>query len=114
MSLQNTPKKEGMRYALTALPVAAATLGLAGLLLLSLFKNDIAAWVFVAIFTAIGCAACVFFLLKTINLYGETKTTGYPAKERPLGGFVLAAAETAVTVLASLVILIVTLCKFAA
>ena len=111
MSSMNKPQKEGLRCALTELPVAVATLGVAALLLLSLYKNDIAAWVFVALFAVIGCGACVFFFVKTLGVYKEAKEAGYAPKERPCLALILAIAETAATILASVVLLIVTLCK---
>ena len=113
MSSMNKSQKEGLRCALTELPVAVATLGVAALLLLSLYKNDFAAWVFIALFTVIGCGACVFFFMKTLTVYKEAKEAGYAPQERPLLALILAIAETAVAILASVILLIVTLCKIA-
>ena len=113
MSSMNKSQKEGLRCALTELPVAVATLGVAALLLLSLYKNDFAAWVFIALFTVIGCGACVFFFMKTLNVYKEAKEAGYAPQERPLLALILAITETAVASLASVILLIVTLCKIA-
>ena len=67
----------------------------------------------IALFTVIGCGACVFFFMKTLTVYKEAKKAGYAPQERPLLALILAIAETAVASLASVILLIVTLCKIA-
>ena len=112
MSSSNKYKKEGLRLALTQLPVAVATLGLAALLLLSFYKTDFAAWIFVTIFTVIGCVACVFFSVKTHKVFVSAKEAGCPSSQIPTFAFVLAVLETVVTLGACAIILAGTLYPF--
>ena len=112
MSSLNKYKKESLRYALTELPLAAATLGLAALLLLSFYKSDFSAWIFVAIFAVIGCGACVFFTVKAHKVYVNATDAGLPPEEKPTFALGLAIVETVITLGACAVILIGTLYPF--
>ena len=103
----NKYSKEGLKLALTQLPVAVATLGLAALLLLSFFKGDFAAWIFVAIFAAIGCGICVFLTAKTHKLY-----VGADAWDKPKFALGLSIFQTVLTLGACAVILVGTLYPF--
>ena len=108
----NRYKKEGLRYALTGLPLMVATLGLAALLLLSFYKSDFSAWIFVAIFTVIGCGGCVFFTVKAHKVYLEATENGLKNEEKPAFALGLAIAETVVALGVCAVILIGTLYPF--
>ena len=107
MSDKNTYAKRGLRIALTELPIALATLGLVALLLLSFYKGDFAAWIFVAIFTVIGCGACVFFTVKAHKVYVEADET-----EKPKFALGLCITETVLALGGSFIILIATLYPF--
>lgn len=106
MSTSNKKSKEGMNLVLTQLPVAAATLAFSALLLLASHKTDFAAWIFVLIFTIIGCGVCVFFTLKTRKLYLQANG------EKPTQALLLSLLETGIALLASLTFFIITLIQF--
>lgn len=107
MSSSNQKKTENLSLIWTELAIMAATLACVGLFFLALHKNDFAAWIFLAILAAAGSAACVFFFLKARKDY-----TLAGADEKPKRTFVLSLVLTAVTVLAFLAILIITLVLF--
>lgn len=106
MPTTNKNSKEGFHLVLTQLPVAVATLAFAALLLLASHKTDFAAWIFVLIFTVIGCGVCVFFTLKTRKLYLQANG------EKPTQALLLSLLETGVALLASITFFIITLIQF--
>ena len=107
MSTPNKHSKEGLNLVLSQLPVAVATLAFAALLLLASYKTDFAAWIFVLIFTIIGCGVCVFFSLKSRKLYVSANGT-----EKPTLALALSLLETGLAVVASLTLFIITFIQF--
>lgn len=107
MPTSNKRVKEDFSLIWIQLPVAAITLVCTALLFLALFKNDIAAWVFLEILVDTGCVACAILSLKVRKNYLYAS-----AEAKPKRALILSFLLTGLAVCASIVIVIITLIQF--